>query len=309
MRVCAALFALLLAGCAAGASDVAEVSTELTERQIIERGSQALARAGIEEITWALTPYLIEDTMQARYQPILASVSQDLGVPITITIGDDYASVEEQVVTGAVDVAVLPPYTYVQGRAREPGLQAFASHISEGSPTYACYVIVRDDDPATQLSDLRGRTVAFVGQKSTSGWLVPAARLLQEGLHPQRDVHATFQGTHDAVFDAVVDGRADAGAIYAGGLTGARERRPEAHPVRVLAKGERMPNDAYVARPGFPPEAAAAIAASLGRISTATAEGRRRLGGASEINGFIAIDDTHYDIVRQIDAAVSAALR
>ena len=301
------LWMVALTGCPSAPAS-ALPATDPAQEESLAQGRQALADAGLTHLVWALTPYLQVDTLESRYRPILDHVQDQLGVSIELVVGGDYGDIEQRIVEGSVDLACLPPYAYVQGRAREPAIQAFASHVAQGSPTYACYVIVRHDDVAGSLADLRGRTLAFVDRKSTSGWLVPAARLLEEGLHPLQDVQPAFLGTHDAVFDAVVDGRADAGAIYAGALIAARSRRPGAHPVRVLAKGARMPHDAYVARPGFPPAAAEAIATALSQISTRTAEGRRRLGAGAELNGFLAIDDSHYDVVRRIDGTVSAAL-
>ena len=292
-------------GCAGAVGAPSTVTVEQEDpEEILRAGRAALDEAGLDRLVWALTPYLITDTMEARYRPVFDHVEGRLGVAIDVVVGTTYADMEQRVVSGSVDLGVLPPYAYVQGQAREPGMTVFASHVAEGSPTYACYVIVQDGDRAGSLRDLRGRTLAFVDKKSTSGWLVPAARLLEEGLDPLEDVRPVFLGSHDAVFDAVADGRASAGAIYGGALTGARKRRPNAPAVRVLAKGARMPNDAYVARPGFPPAAARALAQALSEISTRTATGRRILGVDGAINGFMAVDDSHYDVVRAVERTV-----
>ncbi len=311
MKTLALLLALLLSGCAPSSpTEEASARSDADERILtIAEGKAALREGGITSLTWGLIPYVDPEVMRARYRPIVERLQREMGVPISIVVGESYEDMEQKVATGAVDLANLTPYSYVQAKARAPGIEVFASHVSDGSPSYACYVIVRDDDPAHSLADLKGRTFGFVDRSSASGWLVPAARMLEEGLHPTEDLRATFLGGHDLVFDALVDGQVDAGAIYAGALIESRLRRPDATMVRVLAKGIRMPHDAYVARPGFPSDSAEGIGAALADISTATAGGRRTLASTPQLNGFLPVDDSHYDKVRAVDARVSAALR
>jgi phosphonate transport system substrate-binding protein len=301
---------LLLVGCAPSPTALdEEVPDEEEERLLaIVRGQRALSDAGITELTWGLIPYVDQEIMKDRHRPIVEHVQRRLGIPITIVVGDDYADMEDKVVNGSVDLANLTPFSYVQAQARAPGIHVFASHVSDGSPSYGCYVIVRDDDPARTLADLKGRTFGFVDRSSASGWLVPAARMLDDGLHPLKDLRSTFLGGHDRVFDALVDGQIDAGATYAGALIESRLRRPNAVPVRVLAKGDRMPHDAYVSREGFPIAAARAVAAALSQISTGSALGRRTLATTPQLNGFQPVDDRHYDRVRRVEARVAGAL-
>jgi len=310
LKTLALFLVLLLSGCA-GPQDVQPQERDEAEERLlmVAQGQRALRDAGITELTWGLIPYLDPAIMRARYRPIVEHLQREMSVPISIVVGASYEDMEQKVVNGEVDLANLTPYSYVQAKARAPGIHVFASHVSDGSPSYACYVIVRDDDPARRLADLKGRTFGFVDRSSASGWLVPAARMLEEGMHPLDDLRPTFLGGHDRVFDALVDGQVDAGAIYAGALIESRLRRPEAVRVRVLAKGTRMPHDAYVARPAFPIHAARGIAAALSDISTTTAAGRRTLATTPQLNGFLPVDDSHYDEVRDVHARVAAALQ
>jgi phosphonate transport system substrate-binding protein len=279
-----------------------------SQEEVILRGARALAEAGIDAIEWGITPYLDPDEMGERYRPILDHVAARLGVPVRLVLGSDYADMQGRIVDGAVDVAVLPPYTCVQALEREPGLRVFASHIADGGPTYGAYIVSRDDRAIASLEDLRGGAVAFVDPHSTSGWLFPAARMLEAGLHPLHDVDARFLGGHDRVFDAIIAGEVDAGAVYGTALDEGRLRRSGGQRVRVIAKTRRMPHDAYVARAGFPEAASRAVGAALGEISTRTLEGRRILSSMLRINGFLPVDRSHYEAVLEVDRAVAAAL-
>ena len=134
------------------------------------------------------------------------------------------------------------------------------------------------------------------------------ARMLEAGLDPRTDMKVQFLGSHSAVYDAVVDGRVDAGTTYDLALVEGRKRHPNSVPVDVIAKCERIPRDPYVARPGFPPAAAQAIGHALSSISTRTKAGRRALGGMPRINGFVPADDAFYDSIRRMEDRLLSSL-
>jgi ABC-type phosphate/phosphonate transport system substrate-binding protein len=131
--------------------------------------------------------------------------------------------------------------------------------------------------------------------------------MLSEGLHPLDDLDPSFLGSHDQVFDAVVAGECAGGAVYAGALREGRSRNPDAGRLRIIAKTERIPYDAFVARAGFPAAVSSAVAEVLIGISTRDAEGRRLLSNSLQVNGYMRVDDDHYDVVREVGQAVAKA--
>ncbi|MCP4869658.1 MAG: phosphate/phosphite/phosphonate ABC transporter substrate-binding protein [Proteobacteria bacterium] len=305
-----AALALVAVGCppAAPIDTPAQTSPAPPIEPLLQQARAALRQAGISEIRWGLVPYIDADVVNEPYQAIVGHAEARLGVPMSIVVGEDYGAVRQAAVDGSVDIAVLPPYTYVSARAIDDGLYAFATHIAEGSPTYGAYIVVRDDAGVRDVADLRGRSFGFVDPLSTSGWLFPADRLLEAGLHPLRDVRPTFVGAHDDVLDAVIAGELDAGACYSGAIVEARGRNPGASRLRVVAKSRRIPYEAYSARSGFPPIAAEAIGRLLAEISSRTPQGRERLASSLAINGFLPVQDDHYDVVRDVDERVRAAV-
>ncbi|HAQ21999.1 MAG TPA: phosphate starvation-inducible protein PhoH, partial [Acidimicrobiaceae bacterium] len=47
------------------------------------------------------------------------------------------------------------------------------------------------------LSKVKGKTVAFTSESSTSGYLFPALQLIEAGINPERDINPIFTGGHD----------------------------------------------------------------------------------------------------------------
>ncbi len=64
------------------------------------------------------------------------------------------------------------------------------------------------------LNDLPGRSFMAVDESSFGGWLAARKVLEDEGITPYEDFGSLqFAGTHDAVVNAVLDGRADVGTV------------------------------------------------------------------------------------------------
>ncbi len=269
---------------------------------------EALVQAGVSELRWGYTPFLGSDDETEGWDPVFKWVGAALGVEIITVPIRNYAEAERMIVLGEVDVATMSPYGYVQAQKLEPELQVFASHVARGTPTYGVYIIAGGESPVQSLDDLRGSRFAYVDKRSTSGWLFPAARMLQQGIDPLKDLQAEFLGSHGAVFDAVASNQVDAGAIYDHALTEQRVLHPRGHDVRVIAKAPRVPFDAYVLRAGLPAVVGRGLGELLGELSTQTAEGRRLLGGTPSVNGFFPVKDDHYDILREVEQAVERGL-
>jgi phosphonate transport system substrate-binding protein len=275
--------------------------TDVVPSEVLSAARESLQTSGVERLRWGLIPYVAPDEIVARYSPIINRVSERLGVPIDIVVGNDYQHLEELIVTGQVDVAVLGPYAYVRARKRAPSMEVFASHIALGSTTYGTYILTHEDSGIEHLNDIVGRRIAFVDRRSTSGWLSPAAHMLEKGINPVTDVEALYLGSHERVFGAVARGEVAAGAVYGAILSEGRKRNSEGSQIIVLAKCARIPYDAYVIRAGVEPVVGDALALALGEISTRDRKGRRTLASLARINGFVPVTDDHYNTIRQLE--------
>ncbi len=272
------------------------------------RGREALTSEGITRIRWGITPFVSATSVKSEWSPTLSLISSKLGMPIDTEVGDGYADLEERLLSGQIDVAIMSPYAYVQAKKIAPGLQVFATHISGGSETYGGYLVTRGDQSLDSVESLKKRRFAYVDPRSSSGWLFPASRLLDAGIHPVEDVQGHFYGSHAAVIEAVVNGQADVGATYDGALVQGRGSIVGADSLRIIARTHRIPFDAYVVRADFPPAARTALQVAMSSISTRDAVGREALAPLLSMNGFMAITDSHYKMVRTVDSEVRAAI-
>jgi phosphonate transport system substrate-binding protein len=273
-----------------------------------EQSRTALNEEGIDHLVWGLTPFVSPKGVDDQYRPTIGLVSERLRVPIHVRAGRNYEHVEELLLSGEVDIALMSPYAYVRAKAKAPNIRVFVTHIAKGTESYGAYILTQEDSPIRTMNDLRGEVFGFVDQRSSSGWLFPISRMLDDGINPLQDIKGHFYGSHERVIEAIVNGEVSAGATYDGALAEGRGRIPGANNLRVLARTQRIPYDAYVLREGFPEKAILGLQKALSSVSTRDARGRDALNSLIDINGFIRVDDAHYRGVRIIEQKVQSLL-
>ncbi len=133
---------------------------------------------------------------------------------------------------------------------------------------YYSVAVVRADDPATRLADLRGRRAAINGRDSQSGHncLRRAVADLAEGAPFFSAVLET--GAHAASLEAVAQGLADVATLdcvsYA---LWSRETPERLAGTRVLCRSASAPALPYVTRADIEPEVLSALRAALQAVA------------------------------------------
>ncbi len=197
------------------------------------------------------------------------------------------------------------PYaTALAGRVR---LLASPVYEAEGcaGPTYRSAVVVRRDDPAQALDDLRGRRLAMNGSDSLSG--CHALRMALAPLASQGRFFGTVltTGTHRASAAAVASGRADACALdcVTWRLIG-RVDPALAGALRAIGWTDPAPSLPFIAAAAAPDATAALLTEAL--VETCGAPGtlpaRRVLG----LLGAVPADEGAYAAVAARAAAADA---
>jgi len=257
-----------------------------------------------------VTPYSSPAALTAELQPIAGWLTGVLGVQVQLSLASSYEELVAQFAAGNVDVALFSPLSYVLARRRVPELHLMAQTLSYGATSYTSYILVRVEDSAQSLADLKGRRIAWVDPFSTAGYLFPYDALLAAGVDPEKDLRsAQFAGTHEAALAALTSGQVDAAAVSSSTLV--LKRGDPAHgfdlgSVRILARAGRIPYDATCARPAIAASGVRKIGWALQNLDTRSQQGRTVLATAEGITGWIPAADSAYDGVRAVLGRVQA---
>ena len=147
-----------------------------------------------------------------KAEPLLKYLSEKLGQKVEFTPVTDYSAAVETLINGKIDLAWFGGFTFVQANARSGGKVIPLVQREEDERFKSVFITA---NPAIKtLADLKGKTLSFGSQSSTSGHLMPRSFLLAAGIEPDRDLkRVAFSGAHDATVAAVSSGKVDAGAL------------------------------------------------------------------------------------------------
>jgi len=144
--------------------------------------------------------------------PLVKYLEQQLGMKVEFTPVSDYAAAVEALVNKQVDMAWYGGFTFVQASIRSGGKVIPLVQREEDEKFRS--VFITSDPEIKTLADLKGKTVSFGSQSSTSGHLMPRSVLLQASIDPDKDFkRVAYSGAHDATIAAVAAGKVDAGAL------------------------------------------------------------------------------------------------
>ncbi len=144
--------------------------------------------------------------------PLIKYLEKTLGQKVEFFPVSDYAASVEALANKQVDLAWYGGFTFVQASIRSGG-KAIPLVQREEDEKFRSVFITSDPNIKT-LADLKGKTLSFGSQSSTSGHLMPRSFLLQAKIDPDKDFkRVAFSGAHDATIAAVAAGKVDAGAL------------------------------------------------------------------------------------------------
>jgi phosphonate transport system substrate-binding protein len=148
-----------------------------------------------------------------KFAPLGKYLETKLGMKVEWTPVTDYAAAVETLVNKKIDLAWFGGFTFVQSSVRSEG-KTLPLVQREEDAVFKSVFITSKDSGIAKLEDLKGRTLSFGSQSSTSGHLMPRSFLLAAKIDPDKDLkRVSFSGAHDATIAAVASGKVDAGAL------------------------------------------------------------------------------------------------
>jgi len=150
--------------------------------------------------------------LQRKFKPLGEYLAKATGMKVEFTPVTDYAASVEGLVTNKLDMVWFGGFTFVQANARSKGqvVPLVQRDIDEKFRS----VFITTSKDINKLEDLKGKTLSFGSESSTSGHLMPRSYMLAAKVNPDTDLkRIAFSGAHDATVAAVAGGKVDAGAL------------------------------------------------------------------------------------------------
>ena len=245
--------------------------------------------------------------MLPMYQFLADRIADRLGRPVELVVGNSFYQFEQ----GEVDLGVICglPYVWLADR-QPPPVEPLAAPVLAGDryggrPVYYSDVIVRRDSSITCLEELRGCSWAYNEPASHSGHTITLYSLVRMGARPGFFARVVQAGYHQRAIRLVAHRHVDAAAIDSQVLAVELRDHPDLEGLRVVGSfgpSTIQPVVAASRLPGQLKDQVRELLVELDDDPTA-----RPALDHGFIQGFTAVDDTAYDDIRAMLAAIRAA--
>ena len=163
------------------------------------------------ELVFAVVPTDNSDELLHSFEPVVAAIEEETGIPVSIQAVSNNAGVIEAQVSERVDIAVYGAFSYylAEDVADVEPIAMDQLTPEPGSGAVSSVGVTAPGSDITSLSDVAGHDVCFTDPASTTGYLAAAAGLLEEGIDPEEDINPVFAGSHDVAVTQMIAGDCD----------------------------------------------------------------------------------------------------
>ncbi|MBU1229935.1 MAG: phosphate/phosphite/phosphonate ABC transporter substrate-binding protein [Proteobacteria bacterium] len=242
----------------------------------------------------ALLPDESPSTIIKNNQALKDYLEKSLGKKVELVVTTDYSSMIEAMRHGRLDLGFFGPLSYVLAKSKSD-IEPFAAMQKKGKATYRGVVIASLASGVNRIEDIKGKKMAYGDTASTSSHLIPKSMLKAKGLEPKRDYEEHFLGSHDAVALNVQNNNAQAGGLSESIFNMLVEKGTiSLKKVKVLAVSKEFPEYPWVMRSNLAPALKEKIKAAFTGLNDPA------VLKPFKADGFVAITDKDYDVVRDL---------
>ena len=263
-----------------------------------------------EKLTVQFVPSQAAETLEAKAKPLEQLLSDELGIPVTVSVSTDYNTIVEAMASKQVDVGFLPPNAYVLAneqsnvkvllQAQRYGIkQPGGESTDELVDSYRSMIVVKSGSDIKDLEDLKGKTIATQDVTSSAGYVWPVAEMKKAGIDINTDVTTVEVKGHDQAVLSVLNGDVDAAFVFEDARNTVKNDYPEImDEVEPMYFTEPIPNDTISVRSDMSEEWDKKIQDAFIAIGK-DEEGKQIISDIYSHEGYVVSQDSNFDIVRE----------
>jgi phosphonate transport system substrate-binding protein len=218
-------------------------------------------------------------------------LSEELGIPVEVHVPASYGASVQALVSNQAQVGYLSAVPFLLARQESP-MKLLLAEVRNGRTDYDSIFVVRRDTSRQTVADLKGAKMAFTSATSTSGYVMPFSRLVNDGLlekgqEPKEFFGETrFAGGYDRALLAVLNGQADVCAVSDYTMEGPKAdvylNADQRDQLRILDRTGGVPTHLICVRGDLPASLQDRIRQALLKLSQEQPELLADVYGASE---------------------------
>lgn len=161
----------------------------------------------------SLLPDTSKEQLDKRFKPLLEYVTKKTGVDFQLIYADSYSDLYEKFINKEIDLAYFGGYTYVKAHKNA---NAEPLMFRDTDERFYSVVIVKKNNPAKNLTDLKNTDFTFGSKLSTSGHLMPRYFFSTLNIKPEKYFSKlSYSGSHQKTALMVQNNEVTAGVANA----------------------------------------------------------------------------------------------
>ncbi|MEM9542056.1 MAG: PhnD/SsuA/transferrin family substrate-binding protein [Cyanobacteria bacterium P01_E01_bin.42] len=179
-----------------------------------------------------------------QYEKFRMELAEILDIPVDFFPVDNFIATVPAMISGQVDLVWSGPSEYLIFKERANAIPL----VTVQRPDYYSLLIVPKDSDIQSLEDCKGKTIDMYRIGSTANYIGGIKILLDAGLQPKSDLTIVTPGKHtlQELKSGKIDILARASHRYSTILRKEEEKESD---YRILAKGNLLPGDIFMASP------------------------------------------------------------
>jgi phosphonate transport system substrate-binding protein len=184
---------------------------------------------------------------------VAKGLQEELGVPVNVYLSKNYTGLIEAMKNKKIDFAIFTSMAYVFAE-KQAGAKVLLKKVW-AEPFYYSAILAKKNSKFKTVENLDAARVAFVEEKSTSGYLYPQVLFKKKKITPQS---VQFSGSHFESAQWLDKGQVDAIAVFADDKKGLKNAyvkyskvQDPQNQIRVLWVSDPIPNDPFCVRQDY----------------------------------------------------------
>ncbi|MFS4459677.1 phosphate/phosphite/phosphonate ABC transporter substrate-binding protein [Bdellovibrio sp. HCB2-146] len=165
-----------------------------------------------EGITIGVIPGGNPENLREQALNLAKALQTELNIPVNVYISKNYAGLVEAMKQKKVDFAFFSSLTYVFAE-KQAGAKVLLKNVWN-QPFYYSTIIAPKGSKIKKIEDLKGKRLAFVDEKSSSGYLYPKVAFKKKGIKDSDLKEVVFSGNHQASIQLLENKKVDAAAVF-----------------------------------------------------------------------------------------------
>lgn len=220
---------------------------------VVSPGVSAEEKNLPDKIVIGIGPGGNPEALRLQTLELASLLNKEFERPFEVFVSKNYEGLVSAMKEGKIDFAFFSSLTYVQAESEAKAKVLLKKVWNQ--PFYYSAIIVRKNSSIKNLKQLKGKTIAFVDEKSTSGYLYPQVALQKLGLKNADFKNVQYSGNHSQSVKLLESGDVDAVATFSddkkGDLGSWQKFASQPKNFKIIWISEPIPTDPFCVRQGF----------------------------------------------------------